>query len=82
MPELLSPAGNREKLEAAIRYGADAVYLAGECFGMRAFADNFTIDGLKEAVALALSLEEKYRAPVALVNCLELDKNDIRGGSL
>lgn len=53
MPELLSPAGNREKLEAAIRYGADAVYLAGECFGMRAFADNFTIEGLKEAVAFA-----------------------------
>ena len=53
MPELLAPAGNREKLEAAIRYGADAVYMAGECFGMRAFADNFSIEGLKDAVAYA-----------------------------
>lgn len=53
MPELLSPAGNREKLEAAIRYGADAVYLAGDRFGMRAFADNFTLDELKDAVLYA-----------------------------
>lgn len=53
MPELLAPAGNREKLEAAIRYGADAVYLSGECFGMRAFADNFTVEELKDAVRYA-----------------------------
>ena len=38
MPELLSPAGDFEKLKAAIRYGADAVYLAGHSFGMRAAA--------------------------------------------
>ncbi len=50
MPELLSPAGNREKLEASVRYGADAVYMAGECFGMRAFADNFSLQELKDAV--------------------------------
>lgn len=53
MPELLSPAGNREKLEAAILYGADAVYLAGDRFGMRAFADNFTLPELKDAVHFA-----------------------------
>ncbi len=53
MPELLAPAGNREKLEAAIRYGADAVYMAGESFGMRAFADNFSLDELKSAVNYA-----------------------------
>lgn len=53
MPELLSPAGNREKLEAAIRYGADAVYLAGNRFGMRAFADNFTVEELRDAVRYA-----------------------------
>lgn len=53
MPELLSPAGNREKLETAIRYGADAVYMAGERFGMRAFADNFTVDGIRDAVRYA-----------------------------
>ena len=40
--ELLSPAGDFEKLRAAIRYGADAVYLAGEAFGMRAASANFT----------------------------------------
>ena len=49
MPELLSPAGNFEKLKAAILYGADAVYLAGTAFGMRAAADNFTLEELREA---------------------------------
>lgn len=49
MIELLSPAGNFEKLKAAIHYGADAVYLAGKRFGMRAFADCFTVDELSEA---------------------------------
>ncbi len=49
MPELLSPAGNFEKLKAALLYGADAVYLAGNCFGMRSAADNFTDDELFEA---------------------------------
>ena len=52
-PELLSPAGDRERLEMALAYGADAVYLAGTAFGMRAFAGNFDRDGLREAVALA-----------------------------
>ncbi len=49
-PELLSPAGNAEKMEAAIRYGADAVYLAGKRFGMRAASDNFTPEELGWAV--------------------------------
>lgn len=53
MPELLSPAGNMEKMIAAIRYGADAVYLAGKTFGMRSAADNFTLEELGEAVAYA-----------------------------
>lgn len=51
MVELLSPAGNFEKLRAALRFGADAVYLAGKCFGMRSAADNFTDEELAEAVA-------------------------------
>ena len=50
MPELLSPAGNFEKLRAAILYGADAVYCAGQMFGMRSAADNFTVEELYEAV--------------------------------
>ena len=49
-PELLSPAGNFEKLRAALLYGADAVYLAGQRFGMRSAADNFTDGELLEAV--------------------------------
>lgn len=49
MPELLSPAGNFEKLKAAILYGADAVYCAGQMFGMRASADNFTVEELYRA---------------------------------
>ena len=53
MPELLSPAGNFEKMKAAIRYGADAVYLAGYLFGMRSAADNFSDDELCEAVKYA-----------------------------
>ena len=52
-PELLSPAGNFEKMKAALLYGADAVYLAGNMFGMRAAADNFTLPELHEAVAYA-----------------------------
>ena len=49
MTELLSPAGNFEKLRAALLYGADAVYLAGQRFGMRSAADNFTVEELYEA---------------------------------
>lgn len=52
-PELLSPAGDREKLEMALHYGADAVYLAGKQYGLRAFAGNFDAEELPEAVALA-----------------------------
>ena len=50
MPELLSPAGNFEKLKAAVLYGADAVYMAGRSFGMRSAADNFTVEEIYEAV--------------------------------
>lgn len=53
MLELLSPAGNFEKMKAAIRYGADAVYLAGHFFGMRSAADNFTNEELRNAVFYA-----------------------------
>ena len=49
-PELLSPAGNFEKLKSALLYGADAIYCAGQSFGMRSAADNFTVEELYEAV--------------------------------
>lgn len=54
-PELLAPAGNFEKLEVAIDYGADAVYLAGKEFSLRNFSGNFTDSELKQAIHLAHS---------------------------
>ena len=51
--ELLSPAGDMEKLKMSVLYGADAVYLAGTDFGMRAFAGNFTPEELPQAVKFA-----------------------------
>ncbi len=52
-PELLAPAGNLEKLKVAVLYGADAVYLSGQKFGMRAGADNFTNADIERGVAFA-----------------------------
>ena len=49
-PELLSPAGDPERLQMAVRYGADAVYLAGKSYGMRAKCGNFSDEELREAV--------------------------------
>jgi len=49
--ELLAPAGNFEKLEIAIHYGADAVYLGGKEFSLRNFSGNFSLDGIKQAIA-------------------------------
>ena len=51
--ELLSPAGDMERLKMSVQYGADAVYLAGTCFGMRSFAGNFTPEELPLAVKYA-----------------------------
>ncbi len=53
LPELLSPAGNMEKFRAAVRYGADAVYISGKSFGMRSACDNFTREEIYEAVEVA-----------------------------
>jgi putative protease len=50
--EILSPAGDMEKLKLALLYGADAVYMAGKSFGMRAAAGNFNNEELKNAVSL------------------------------
>ena len=53
--ELLSPAGDMERLKMSVLYGADAVYLAGTDFGMRSFAGNFTPEELPKAVEFAHS---------------------------
>ena len=62
--ELLSPAGDAERLNMAVRYGADAVYLAGTQFGMRAFAGNFPAEELPRAIAFAHSRGVKVHVTV------------------
>lgn len=57
--ELLAPAGDRDKLETAFYYGADACYFAGKKWGLRAFSDNFTNDELAEYVEYAHKLGKK-----------------------
>ena len=62
--ELLSPAGDMERLEMAVAYGADAVYFAGTSFGMRSFAGNFSPEELPLAYKIAhyfgLTIEEVF----------------------
>ena len=52
-PELLAPAGDLERLKYALHYGADAVYIGGEVFGLRAKAKNFSLEEMKEGVEFA-----------------------------
>ena len=70
-PELLSPAGDRERLEAAVAYGADAVYLAGKSFGMRSAPANFGEEELRDAVAYCHA-----RGVKVYVTCNTLPRND------
>lgn len=59
-PELLAPAGNLEKLKIAVHYGADAVFIGGQEYGLRSNADNFTFEEMKEGVEFA----NKYGARI------------------
>lgn len=65
--ELLAPAGDLEKLKIAFLYGADAVYLAGKKYGLRANANNFTLEELKEAVIIAHDLNKKIYVTVNII---------------
>lgn len=67
MIELLSPAGDMEKLKTAIYFGADAVYVAGKNFGLRAFAGNFDLNELEEAT---LFCHEKGKKIYVTVNII------------
>ena len=69
--ELLAPAGDMERLKMAVAYGADAVYLAGNTFGMRSFAGNFSPEELKAAVALCHG-----RGVRVHVTCNTMPRND------
>ena len=69
--ELLAPAGDWERLEMAVAYGADAVYLAGTTFGMRSFAGNFSPEELKKAAAYC-----KAHGVDCHVTCNTMPRND------
>mgnify|MGYP003320310929 CR=1 FL=1 len=71
IPELLSPAGDTERFYNAVDFGADAVYLAGNSFGMRAAPSNFSFDQLKSAVDYAHSKNVKI-----YLTCNILARND------
>lgn len=68
--ELLSPAGNFEKFLSAIHFGADAVYMAGGRFGLRAFAGNFSDEEMKKAVKIA---HEKGKKVYVTLNIIARD---------
>lgn len=70
--ELLSPAGNFEKFLSAIHFGADAVYMAGGRFGLRAFAGNFSDEEMKKAVKIA---HEKGKKVYVTLNIIARDSD-------
>ena len=72
-PELLAPAGSLEKLKIAVHYGADAVYIGGQKFGLRSNADNFSFSEMKEGVAFA----EKYGAKVFVATNIYAHNEDL-----
>ncbi|MFD0698872.1 U32 family peptidase [Paenibacillus sp. GCM10027628] len=74
-PELLAPAGNLEKLKFAIHYGADAVYIGGQKYGLRSNADNFTLDEMREGVEFA----KQYGAKVFVATNIYAHNEDIDG---
>lgn len=75
MTEILSPAGDLERLKWALTYGADAVYIGGYNYSLRANANNFSIDDIKEAVTFAHSLNKKVYVTVNIL----FHNNDLNG---
>lgn len=67
MVEILSPAGDLERLKWALIYGADAVYIGGYNYSLRANANNFSIDEIKEAVTFAHNLNKKVYVTVNIL---------------
>lgn len=74
-PELLAPAGSLEKLKFAVHYGADAVYIGGQQYGLRSNADNFTFEEMREGVEFA----EKYGAKVFVATNIYAHNEDLAG---
>ena len=74
MIELLSPAGSPEAVIAAVQNGADAVYIGGEAFGLRAKAKNFSLDEMREGIAFAHAHDVKvYVTANILAHNYDLD---------
>lgn len=67
MIELLAPAGDLEKLKFAFLYGADAVYIGGQNYSLRANAKNFSLDDIKEAVLFAHNLKKRVYVTVNII---------------
>lgn len=65
--ELLAPAGDLDKLKMAIRYGADAIYLGGESFGLRTSSKNFSLKDIKEAIDYSHNREKKVYITLNIV---------------
>lgn len=74
-PELLIPAGNLETLKTAIIYGADAVYIGGDMYGLRAKAKNFSMEQMKEGIAFA----HEYGKKVYITANITAHNQDISG---
>ncbi len=74
-PELLAPAGNLEKLKIAVHYGADAVFIGGQEFGLRSNAGNFTIDEIREGVEFA----NKYGARIYVTTNIFAHNENMNG---
>jgi putative protease len=74
-PELLAPAGNLEKLKFAVHYGADAVYIGGQKYGLRSNADNFSFEEMKEGVEFA----NRYGAKVFVATNIYAHNEDVEG---
>jgi putative protease len=74
-PELLAPGGSLEKLKFAVHYGADAVYIGGQKYGLRSAADNFTFEEMREGVEFAA----KYGAKVFVATNIYAHNEDIEG---
>ena len=71
-PELLVPAGSLEVLKTAVRYGADAVYIGGEEFSLRAKAKNFSKEDMAEGIKLAAEIIDSGKAEKTLEKFIEV----------
>lgn len=74
-PELLAPAGNLEKLKIAVHYGADAIFIGGQEFGLRSNAGNFSIDEMREGVEFA----NKYGAKIYVTTNIFAHNDNMNG---